>query len=53
MSTFVDPTSAGKLDLRDSYNAFQIPNTPGQPVGLNGNPPVTSAFGITSFNSAN
>src|SRR6516164_9620820 len=27
-------------------------NTPGQPVGLNGNPPVTSAFGITSFNSA-
>jgi hypothetical protein len=22
-------------------------------VGLNGNPPVTSAFGITNFNSAN
>ena len=35
-----------------SYSTFQIPNVPGQPVGLNGNPPVTSAFGITNFNSA-
>ena len=28
------------------------PNVPGQPIGLNGNPPVNSAFGITNFNSA-
>ena len=53
MSTFVDPTLRVSLISGTSYNAFQIPNTPGQPVGLNGNPPVTSAFGITSFNSAN
>jgi len=35
-----------------STSSFQIPNVPGQPVGFAGNPPVTSAFGVTSFNSA-
>jgi len=53
LSTFVDPTMRISLISGTSYNAFQIPNNPGQPVGLNGNPPVTSAFGVTSFNSAN
>jgi outer membrane receptor protein involved in Fe transport len=53
MSTFVDPTTRVSLISGTSYSTFQIPNNPGQPVGLNGNPPVTSAFGITNFNSAN
>ncbi len=53
MSTFADPTLRVSLISGTSYNAFQIPNTPGQPVGFAGNPPVTSAFGITNFNSAN
>jgi outer membrane receptor protein involved in Fe transport len=53
MSAFVDPTMRLSLIAGTAYNAFQIPNVPGQPVGLMGNPPVSSAFGITSFNSAN
>ena len=53
MSTFIDPYTRLSLIAGTAYNTFQIPNVPGQPVGLNGNPPVTSAFGITSFNSAN
>ena len=52
MSTFVDPFTRLSLIAGTFTGAFQIPNNPGQPVGLNGNPPVTSAFGITSFNSA-
>jgi hypothetical protein len=52
MSTFIDPTTRLSLIAGTAYSTFQIPNVPGQPVGLNGNPPVTSAFGITSFNSA-
>jgi outer membrane receptor protein involved in Fe transport len=51
MSTFVDPYTRLSLIAGTSTSTFQIPNTPGQPVGLNGNPPVTSAFGVTSFNS--
>jgi outer membrane receptor protein involved in Fe transport len=53
LSAFADPTTRVSLISGTSYNAFQIPNNPGQPVGLNGNPPVTSAFGVTGFNSAN
>jgi opacity protein-like surface antigen len=53
MSTFVDPYTRLSLIAGTSTSSFQIPNTPGQPVGFAGNPPVTSAFGITSFNSAN
>ena len=52
MSAFVDPTTRVSLIAGTSYSTFQIPNVPGQSVGLNGNPPVTSAFGVTNFNSA-
>jgi outer membrane receptor protein involved in Fe transport len=52
MSAFVDPTTRVSLISGTSYSTFQIPNVPGQPVGLNGNPPVSSAFGTTNFNSA-
>jgi opacity protein-like surface antigen len=50
MSTFVDPYTRLSLIAGTSTSSFQIPNVPGQPVGLNGG--VTSAFGVTSFNSA-
>jgi outer membrane receptor protein involved in Fe transport len=52
MSTFIDPTTRLSLITGTSYNTFQIPNTPGQAVGMNGNPPVTDVSGITTFNSA-
>jgi outer membrane receptor protein involved in Fe transport len=52
MSAFVDPTTRVSLIAGTSNNNFQIPNNPGQPVGQNGNPPVTNAFGSTNFNSA-
>src|SRR5271169_1261876 len=52
MSTFIDPTTRLSLITGTSYNTFQIPNTPGQAVGMNGNPPVNSAFGVTAFDSA-
>ena len=52
MSTFVDPYTRLSLIAGTSTSTFQIPNTPGQPVGLLGNPPVVSAFGVTTFNSA-
>jgi len=52
MSAFVDPTTRVSLIAGTSVNNFEIPNNPGQPVGILGNPPVTSAFGVTSFNSA-
>ncbi len=50
MSTFVDPYTRLSLIAGSSTSKFQIPNVPGQPVGLNGG--VTSAFGVTTFNSA-
>ena len=50
MSTFVDPYTRLSLIAGTSTSTFQIPNSPGQPVGLIGN--VTSAFGVTTFNSA-
>src|ERR1700727_3130045 len=52
LSTFVDPYTRLSLLAGTFTGSFQIPNNPGQPVGLNGNPPVTSAFGVTNFNSA-
>jgi outer membrane receptor protein involved in Fe transport len=52
MSAFIDPTTRVSLIAGTSINNFQIPDRPGQPVGQNGNPPVTNAFGITDFNSA-
>ncbi len=53
MSTFIDPTTRLSFIGGTATSSFQIPNVPGQPVGFAGNPPVTSAYGITSFNSAN
>ena len=53
MSTFIDPTTRLSFIGGTSTSSFQIPNVPGQPVGFAGNPPVSSAYGITSFNSAN
>jgi hypothetical protein len=52
LSTFIDPYTRLSLLAGTFTGSFQIPNNPGQPVGLNGNPPVTSAFGVTTFNSA-
>ncbi|MGA8817894.1 MAG: TonB-dependent receptor, partial [Xanthobacteraceae bacterium] len=52
MSAFVDPVTRLSLIAGTSTSWFQIPNVPGQPVGLNGNPPVNSAFGITNFDSS-
>jgi outer membrane receptor protein involved in Fe transport len=52
MSTFIDPTTRLSLIAGTANSTYQIPNVPGQPVGLNGNPPVMSAFGVTTFNSA-
>ena len=51
MSAIVDPTTRVSLIAGTSYNNFQIPNNPGQPIGQSG-VPVTNAFGVTSFNSA-
>jgi TonB dependent receptor-like, beta-barrel len=50
LSTFVDPYTRLSLIAGTATSSFQIPNSPGQPVGLNGG--VTSAFGVTTFNSA-
>jgi outer membrane receptor protein involved in Fe transport len=52
MSTFVDPATRLSLIAGTSTSTFQIPNVPGQPVGMTGNPPVTNVNGITTFNSA-
>jgi TonB dependent receptor len=52
MSTFVDPYTRLSLIAGTFTAAYQIPNNPGQPVGFAGNPPITSAFGVTTFNSA-
>jgi outer membrane receptor protein involved in Fe transport len=52
MSTFVDPATRLSLIAGTATSTFQIPNVPGAPVGTLGNPPVTSAFGVTNFNSA-
>jgi len=52
LSTFLDPYTRLSLIAGTATSTFQIPNVPGQPVGMMGNPPVTSAFGATTFNSA-
>jgi outer membrane receptor protein involved in Fe transport len=48
MSAVVDPTTRVSLIAGTSYNNFQIPNVPGAPI----NPAITSAFGVSTFNSA-
>ena len=45
-STFLDPATRLTMMFGTATNAFQIPNTPGQPTVL------PSAYGVTSFNSA-
>jgi outer membrane receptor protein involved in Fe transport len=52
MSTFVDPWTRLTLMMGTATSSFQIPNIPNSPVGVNGNPPITSVNGITTFNSA-
>jgi len=52
MSTFVDPSTRLSLIAGTATSSFQIPDVPGAPVGMLGNPPVTSAYGLTNFNSA-
>jgi hypothetical protein len=49
LSTFVDPYTRLSLIAGTFTGTFQIPNVPGAAIGLNGG--VTSAFGVTSFNS--
>jgi outer membrane receptor protein involved in Fe transport len=45
MSSFLDPYTRLSLIAGTATNSFQIPNVPNQPTML------TSAFGVTSFNS--
>jgi hypothetical protein len=53
MSTFVDPVTRLSLIAGTSTSWFQIPNVPGAPVPNPNLPvPVTSAFGVSNFNSA-
>ncbi len=52
MSTFIDPSTRLTLIAGTANNSFQIPNVPGKPVGQMGNPPITDAYGITSFDSS-
>jgi outer membrane receptor protein involved in Fe transport len=52
MSAFIDASTRLSLIMGTAINNFQIPDVPGQPVEQMGNPPVTNAFGITTFNSA-
>ena len=51
MSGFIDNSTRLSLIMGTAINNFQIPDGPGQPVGQMGNPPVTTAFGISNFNS--
>jgi hypothetical protein len=52
LSYVIDDTSRLSLIAGEAYNQFQIPNTPGQPAGVDGagNPFVIP--GITSFDSS-
>jgi outer membrane receptor protein involved in Fe transport len=54
MSMFLDPVTRLTLMAGTSTSWFQVPNVTGAPVPNPSLPfPVTSAFGITNFNSAN
>jgi len=48
MSTFVDPATRVSLIAGTATSTFQIPNVPGASL----NPAMTSAFGVSNFNSA-
>ena len=48
VSTFIDPWTRMTMMMGTSTTSYQIPNTPNVPFPG----PVTSAFGVTNFNSA-
>jgi outer membrane receptor protein involved in Fe transport len=48
-STLIDPATRMSVIFGNSSNRFQIPNNPGQSFADG----VTSAYGVSSFNSAN
>jgi len=48
-STLIDDATRVATIFGNTSNRFQIPNNPGQPFA----PGVTSAFGVSAFNSAN
>jgi hypothetical protein len=48
LSTFIDPWTRMTMMMGTSTTSYQIPNTPNVP----NSPLVSSAFGVTSFNSA-
>jgi outer membrane receptor protein involved in Fe transport len=52
MSAFIDNSTRLSLIMGTAISKFQIPDVPGQPVGQIGNPPVTTAFGISDFESS-
>ncbi|MGA7383407.1 MAG: TonB-dependent receptor [Methylocella sp.] len=52
LSAFIDNSTRLSLLMGTAINTFQIPDVPGQPVGQMGNPPITSAFGISNFDSS-
>jgi outer membrane receptor protein involved in Fe transport len=52
MSGFIDNSTRLSLIMGTAVSNFQIPDRPGQPIGQMGNPPVTTAFGISNFDSS-
>jgi outer membrane receptor protein involved in Fe transport len=52
MSAFIDNSTRLSVIMGTAISKFQIPDVPGQPVGQMGNPPVTTAFGISNFDSS-
>jgi hypothetical protein len=52
MSAFIDNSTRLSLIMGTAINNFQIPDVPGQPVRQMGNPPVTTAFGLSDFDSS-
>jgi hypothetical protein len=52
MSAFIDNSTRLSLIMGTAISKFQIPDVPGQPVGQMGNPPVTTALGISNFDSS-
>ena len=52
MSAFIDNSTRLSLIMGTAINAFEIPDVPGQAVGQMGNPPVTTAYGVSNFNSS-
>jgi outer membrane receptor protein involved in Fe transport len=51
-STLLDPATRVSTIIGNTTNRFQIPNNPGQSFFSNDAGAITSAFGVTSFDSA-